>query len=135
LAIPQTYMNLSGFAVKDMALEFEVAYENIAIIYDDYSIPLGMIRIRDNGSAGGHNGIKSVLENEIKTFVRVRVGTGTGASEDKEKVDLGEYVLGHFTRTEMKTIDIVSAKMGILIMDLITSGLSYTQNKFNKLIF
>ena len=86
---PQTYMNLSGEAVRDMAEAFKVPPERIIVVYDDISIPTGTLRIRASGSAGGHNGMKSIIyQLQSDQFPRIRVGVGAPQGED-----LADYVL------------------------------------------
>lgn len=88
---PQTYMNLSGDAIAEMANAFAVPPEKIVVLYDDISLPAGHLRIRKSGSAGGHNGIKSmILRLNSDCFPRVKIGVGEPA---RAKEDLKDYVL------------------------------------------
>ena len=97
---PQTYMNLSGDSVRKMMDFFKIAPEDIIVIYDDMDLPVGAVRLRAKGSAGGHNGMKSVLANtgnaEIK---RIRVGVG-----DRGYAEAKDYVLGNFTKDDAETM-------------------------------
>lgn len=88
---PQTFMNLSGEAVRDMANTYNVPPEKIVVLYDDINLPAGHLRIRKSGSAGGHNGIKSIiLQLNSDTFPRVKIGMG---APDKSSGDLKDFVL------------------------------------------
>lgn len=98
---PQTYMNLSGTCVRDFILYFHIDIEDMLVIYDDMDLDVGTIRLREKGSAGGHNGIKNIIEN-IKTsdFKRVRVGI----SKDRDR-NVIDYVLGKFGEDDKRLID------------------------------
>lgn len=95
LVKPQTYMNNSGEAVREITDYYKVdVTSELIIIYDDISLDVGMLRIRDKGSAGGHNGIKSIISHlGTQEFLRVKVGVG----EKLPQMDLADYVLGHFS--------------------------------------
>ena len=100
---PLTFMNLSGESVRAAADFYKVDMEDILIIYDDISLEPGMLRIRKKGSAGGHNGIKSIIAHlGGDTFPRIRVGIG---GERHPNMDLADYVLGHFDKEEMVIIE------------------------------
>lgn len=100
---PLTYMNLSGESIRQAADFYKVAPEDILIIYDDISLEPGMLRIRKKGSAGGHNGMKSIINHlGSDTFPRIRVGIG---GERHPGMDLADYVLGHFGKEEGQLID------------------------------
>ncbi len=96
-AKPQTFMNNSGLAVINLLEEYEITSDEMLVIYDDLDLPLGVTRLRMNGSSGGHKGVESVIR-EIKTenFARLRVGIG----RPKEKGDVITYVLSPFTEEE-----------------------------------
>lgn len=126
---PQTYMNLSGEAVKACMEFHKISQEDLIVIYDDVSLEVGQLRIRKSGSAGGHNGIKNIIA-QIGTqeFPRVRFGVG----EKPAGWDLANYVLGRFPEEEMKIV-------GPRIMDavkatemMIKSGIDKAMNNYNK---
>ena len=96
LAKPQTYMNLSGESVRELAEYYKVDPEQeILVIYDDISLDVGQLRIRKKGSAGGHNGIKNIIAHlGTQVFPRIKVGVG----EKPKNYDLADYVLGHFPK-------------------------------------
>ena len=129
LVKPLTYMNLSGESVREVVDYFKVDSETeVCIIYDDTSMDVGKIRIRKKGSAGGHNGIKSIISHlGSDTFVRVKVGIG----EKPPKFDLADYVLGHFTDDERKTIDETADKVSDAMKLLVWGEPDEAMNKFN----
>lgn len=94
LVKPQTYMNLSGECVREVMEYFKVPSEDVLVIYDDINLDVGQLRIRAKGSAGGHNGIKNIIaQTGTDVFPRIRIGVGA----KPPKMDLADYVLGHFT--------------------------------------
>ena len=95
---PQTYMNLSGQAVRDVAKFYEIPSDKIIVIFDDISLDVGKIRIRRNGTHGGHNGMKSIISHlGTDVFPRIRIGVG----EKPKGYDLADYVLGRFKTDEL----------------------------------
>lgn len=129
LAQPQTYMNLSGESVRELASFYKVPAENIIIIYDDISLDVGQIRVRPKGSAGGHNGIKSII-NHLGTqeFPRIRIGVGN----KPEGWDLADYVLGRFPREEEPIVRFALGRASDACKDLILQGMEYTMNQYNR---
>lgn len=102
LVQPQTYMNASGAAVGALASYYKVKPERILVIFDDISLPVGRIRIRKDGSAGGHNGIKSIIQSlGTDQFPRVKVGVGAKPHPD---YDLADWVLSRFSAQEEKAL-------------------------------
>ncbi|MDY5498370.1 MAG: aminoacyl-tRNA hydrolase [Anaerobutyricum sp.] len=102
LVKPLTYMNLSGESLRAVVDFYKVEPEDLLVIYDDISLEPGMLRIRTKGSAGGHNGMKSIIKHlGCDTFPRVRVGIG---GEKHPGQDLADYVLGHFKEEEKEDI-------------------------------
>lgn len=103
VAKPLTYMNLSGKAIRKLIDALEIPLHNILVICDDVNLPLGTMRLRRTGSHGGHNGLRSIIE-ELGTsqFGRLRIGVG---SEGRNNKGLSEYVLGRFTKAEAKQIE------------------------------
>ena len=118
LVQPQTYMNLSGAAVAALATYYKVAPERILVIFDDISLPVGRIRIRRDGSAGGHNGIKSMIQSlGTDKFPRVKVGVGAKPHPD---YDLADWVLSRFSAQEEKDLGPAlenAAKAALMVMD------------------
>ncbi len=97
LAQPQTYMNLSGESVRALMDYYKIDIEDLMVIYDDISLDVGQIRMRGKGSAGGHNGIKSIIQHTgTQEFARIKIGVG----QKPEGGDLVKHVLGRFSREE-----------------------------------
>ena len=98
LAKPQTYMNLSGESIRSLVDYYKIDEEHeLIVIYDDINLGVGQLRIREKGSAGGHNGIKNIISClGTQVFPRIRVGVG----EKPARYDLADYVLGHFSKAE-----------------------------------
>ena len=98
---PQTYMNLSGEAVREAAQFYKIPPEKVLVIYDDVSIPVGKIRVRPSGSAGGHNGIKNIIAHlGTDKFPRVKVGVG-GPGQEGDMID---WVIGNPSQAERKIL-------------------------------
>lgn len=115
LAQPQTFMNLSGESVVRLKHYYKVPMENVIIIYDDINLPVGQVRIRAKGSAGGHNGVKSIIQQlGTQEFPRIKIGVGA----KPEQGDLAEHVLGRFAKEEDEKIrDVFAlAERGLLLM-------------------
>lgn len=132
LAKPQTYMNLSGESIREICDYYKLGAENIIIIYDDIAIPSGSVRIRAKGSAGGHNGMKSIIyQLQTDEFMRLRIGVGAPAHKD---YDLKDYVLGHFGNDEAD--DIISAVKSCpdALVEMMRSGANAAASKFNRTI-
>ena len=99
---PQTYMNLSGEAVREAAQFYKIPAERVLVIYDDISLPVGKLRVRPNGSAGGHNGIKNIIAHlGTQEFPRVKIGVGAPAGGGDEMVN---FVLGAPSQAERKVL-------------------------------
>lgn len=125
---PQTYMNLSGKAVRNFKQFYKTDDANIIVIYDDIDIEKGHIRIKKKGSAGSHNGMKSVIsELSTEDFIRVRVGTG----KPKYKDDLINYVLEKITEDERESLESGITKAKDAIIEILKNGIDNTMNKFN----
>ena len=129
LVQPQTYMNLSGESVRALMDYYKLTTDEIVIIYDDISMPVGQVRIRPKGSAGGHNGIKSIIAHlGTQEFPRVRIGVG----EKPARMDLADYVLGHFTDEDWKTMGERLETAGEIIKSFCLAGIDITMNQYNK---
>ncbi|ONI37968.1 aminoacyl-tRNA hydrolase [Candidatus Epulonipiscium fishelsonii] len=125
---PQTYMNLSGEAVGEFLSWNKMTSKDIVVIYDDISLDVGILRIKQSGSAGGHNGIKSIIQH-LKTdeFPRIKIGIG----EKPKNWDLADYVLSNFSKDEM---DILESNFENVknITNLILEGkIDSAMNKYN----
>lgn len=130
LVKPLTYMNLSGECIREV-LNFYKADERseLIVIYDDISLAPGQLRIREKGSAGGHNGIKSIISHlGGQEFLRIKVGIG----EKPEGWDLADYVLSRFTPEERKTLDEALKRAAEAAVCMMTEGTEAAMNQFNR---
>ncbi|MBU3129177.1 aminoacyl-tRNA hydrolase [Clostridium tagluense] len=123
---PSTYMNLSGESVQQAAAFYKIPSENIIIIYDDISLDVGKLRIRSKGSAGGHNGIKSIISNMgSDIFPRIKIGVG---QPEKSMVS---YVLGRFSKEDRILVE-KTLEASIKAMEtIIAKGVTEAMNEFN----
>ena len=126
---PQTYMNLSGESLRDFVNWYKVDTENIIIIYDDISLPVGKIRIRPKGSAGGHNGIKSIIF-QLGTDVFPRIKIGVGSPQNKD-YDLADYVLGKFSKEEIDILIKTVIRATEAVETIIKYGTEKAMSGFN----
>ena len=129
LAKPQTYMNLSGESVAELVNYYKMdPEEEMIVIYDDISLAPGNLRIRKKGSAGGHNGIKNIIAHlGTQEFPRVRIGVG----EKPARMDLADYVLGHFPKEEAETMTTAFKDGAAAVVDMMTEGVEAAMNHFN----
>lgn len=129
LVKPQTYMNLSGKGVKNFLDNYNLEPQEILIVQDDLDLNLGSIRIRFNGKDGGHNGIKSIIQ-ELQTsnFYRLRIGIG----KPIDKSETINYVLGEFTEEEWKILSKVINKTPEIINTILKEGWDKAQNLYNR---
>ena len=125
---PQTYMNLSGKCVKEFLDFYKIEKEKMIIIYDDMDVEPGKIKIRKQGSAGSHNGMKSVIS-EIQTqeFPRIRIGIGRPIHEN-DKIN---YVIGNIPEEEMEKLEEGIEKAKEATIDILAKGIDHAMNKFN----
>ncbi|MBP3284679.1 MAG: aminoacyl-tRNA hydrolase [Clostridia bacterium] len=128
LVKPQTYMNLSGQAVAEVVNFYKEDLENLVIVFDDIDLPVGKLRIKERGSAGTHNGMKSIVSSLGTTeFKRVKVGIGKQMPGE----DLANYVLGTFQKEERDLLaDAMENAVGA-IETMIREGVSAAMNRFN----
>lgn len=129
LLFPQTFMNLSGEAVSRAAAFYKIAPANVLVIFDDKDLPLGKLRLRAAGSAGGHNGMKSVLA-ALGTEDVPRLRLGIGAETGKE-IDAAKFVLGKLTKRERETLDRALLLAAKAVSTFIREGIEAAMNKFN----
>ena len=130
LVKPQTYMNLSGESVREVVDYYKIdAEEELIVISDDISLEAGGIRIRKKGSAGGHNGLKNIIQHlGTENFQRIRMGVG----EKPKEWDLVDYVLGHFSKEERKLMDEGIEEAVKAVAVCVTEGADKAMNLFNK---
>ena len=129
LVQPQTYMNLSGECVRAVLDFFKATNEDIIVIYDDVSLEPGQLRLRKKGSAGGHNGIKSVIAH-LGTDVFDRIKIGVGAKP--EGWDLADYVLGRVPKDEEPLVREAIAEAAKACETIVTDGMDRAMNLYNK---
>ena len=126
---PQTYMNLSGEAVGEAARFYKVPPERVLVISDDVSLPLGKLRVRGNGSAGGHNGLKNIIAHlGTDQFPRVKVGVGAPPNPE---YDMADWVTGGFSASERKTIDAAVERALDAAACVVEQGVTEAQNRYN----
>ena len=126
---PQTYMNLSGDAVIEAAKFYKVPAERVIVVSDDVSLPEGRLRIRTKGSAGGHNGLKSIIARlGTDAFPRVKLGVGAPPHPD---YDMADWVLGTFRGEDRKIMEQAAERAWQAVKCYITEGPDRAMNKFN----
>lgn len=126
---PQTYMNNSGMAVLDLYNFYKLPVENIIVVVDDIDIEFSTIRVKAKGSAGSHNGMKSIIYHlQSDNFPRVKIGIG----QKQEGQDLADFVLSRFNREERDKIDLAIEKAALAVETIITDGVQKAMNQFNS---
>jgi PTH1 family peptidyl-tRNA hydrolase len=128
LAKPQTMMNLSGVAVRMLLEKYDADAAEMIALVDDVDLPWGMLRIRERGSAGTHNGMKSVVQAVGTDFIRIRLGVGP----DKVWGELRDYVLRPMGRAEREIADQMSAEAAKAVELILSDGVSKAMSKFNR---
>ncbi len=129
LVKPQTFMNLSGESIREFKSWYKTDNHQIIIIYDDVSLPVGKMRIRPKGSAGGHNGMKSIIfQLGSDDFPRIKIGVG---SPDNPDFDLADYVLGKFTKAEVKELIQKAIDTADAVGEIIKNGIEKAMTKYN----
>ena len=129
LALPETFMNLSGKAVKSLIANYKLSPKNIWVIHDDFDIELGKLKISENKSSAGHKGIQSII-NELKTkdFIRFRIGI----KPKRMPKTLDKFVLKKFTKKELGTIKNINGKTIRILEFTLKEGIEKTMNEFNQ---
>ena len=126
---PMTYMNLSGRSVLQLSAYFHVPPQRIIVMFDDISLEPGRLRVRADGSAGGHNGIKSIIsEVGSQDFPRVKIGVGSKAHPEQ---DLADHVLSTFSALEEKALQPALERAADAALSIIDKGVPETANRFN----
>ncbi len=129
LALPTTYMNCSGRAAAALTRHFELSPEHLLAVVDDFHLPLGQLRFRARGSAGGHNGLESIIaELGSQSFHRLRVGIG----EPPQAAEITDYVLGRFTSAEAAVIEPAQAQAVQAVLGWIDHGITRAMTDFNS---
>lgn len=126
---PQTYMNLSGRSVLQLSAFFKIPPQNIIVMFDDISLEPGRLRVRANGSAGGHNGIKSIIQElGSQDFPRVKIGVG---AKPTPEYDLADWVLSSFSAQDEKALGVSLKNAADAALSIIDHGVPETANRFN----
>lgn len=129
LVKPQTFMNLSGEAVRAAADFYKIPPEHILVIFDDISLPVGTLRIRPKGSAGGQNGVKNIIEQlGSDQFPRIKVGIGAKPHPD---YDLADWVLSNITENELPDMNDAVNRAVLAVSELIENGVPSATQKYN----
>ena len=129
LALPQTYMNLSGIAVKALIKKFKVDLKDLLVVCDDLDLELGKIKLRPQGSSGGQRGLESIIEHlGTQDFCRLRIGIG----RPKRPQDAAKYVLSGFLRKEKETVKQIEVDAVSCCLSWLGNGLAQTMNTYNK---
>lgn len=130
LAKPQTYMNLSGESVRSLVDYYKIdPDQELIVVYDDISLGVGQLRIRAKGSAGGHNGIKNIISHlGSQIFPRIKVGVG----EKPSKMDLADYVLGHFSKEEKVEMEDGYKEAVNAVVMMVQGDIQKAMNDYNR---
>lgn len=127
LAKPQTFMNLSGEAVGPLANFYKIAPANILVAYDELDIPFGVLRLREKGGAGGHNGMRSIIQHLGQEFPRLRLGIGRPPG----RMDAAGFVLQDFGRDELPLVSEMLDTAVEAVESFVTGGIDLTMSRFN----
>jgi len=129
VAKPQTYMNISGQSVAQAARFFRLDSSDIIVVYDDMDLDFGKLRIRPEGGAGGHRGVKSIIDQlGAADFTRVRIGIGRPDRSGRDAVD---HVLGSFSKNERENLDEIIGRAVDALRTIIASGINVAMNQYN----
>ena len=126
---PTTYMNLSGEAVREACMFYKLPPERVLVVSDDVSLPVGKIRLRRNGTAGGHNGLRSIVgQLHSDQFPRLKIGVGAKPHPD---YDMADWVLGRFSKEDRKAIDAAIDRALDAMECLFTQGIDKAMSRYN----
>jgi PTH1 family peptidyl-tRNA hydrolase len=135
LAKPETFMNLSGLSVAALLRELELTVADLVVVYDELAIPLGQLRIRERGSAGGHNGVKSISGTlGTEEWTRIRIGVGKPPTETGREIKAGgtSYLLSPMRRMQLQELDVVLDQAVRAVEMVLTQGVGKAMNEFNR---
>lgn len=129
LMMPQTYMNLSGEAVAQATAFYKIPPERVLVVVDDIALPAGKLRIRRSGSAGGHNGLKSIIQ-ELGTdaFPRIKIGVGQPPHPDYDIID---WVIGRLSGKELEAVQAAARRAAEAVGTVLTDGVEQAMNRYN----
>ncbi len=129
LAKPQTMMNLSGISIRELLGKYELAVSDLVVLWDEVALPWGVIRVGSGGSAGGHNGVKSVISAlGTEEFARIRMGVQPDHAVD----DRAEYVLRPMRKAELEIAAPMLAEAGDAVELILAQGVEAAMNRFNR---
>jgi peptidyl-tRNA hydrolase, PTH1 family len=129
LALPQTFMNLSGVSVKALLNKFKITPQDLLIVCDDLDLDLGRMKIRPGGSSAGQRGVKSIIEHlDTENFSRLRIGIG----RPKNQADAAKYVLAGFLRKEKEAVQEIKEEAVSCCLSWVEKGINETMNIYNK---
>jgi len=129
LAQPQTFMNVNGPAVKGLLERYELKPSQLIVVYDELALPWGHLRIRKNGSAAGHNGVKSLLSSlGTPEFLRLRIGI----HPDNGRGDAARFVLAPFKRAQMKEVEDIVDRSAVAVESIIADGADKAMATYNR---
>ena len=130
LAVPTTFMNESGGAVRLLVKRFGVDANRLVVVYDDIDLAFGRLRIRAGGGTGGHQGVESIVSHlHTKDFIRVKVGVGRPPG----RMDPADYVLRRFSKAEREQIDVTLEEAADAVVAIAAEGVAAAMNRFNAL--
>ena len=133
--LPRTYMNLSGIAIRRAVKKYKIALDNLLIVLDDINLPLGKIRIRENGSSGGHNGLKSIIaELNSQDFPRLRMGVGAKNQQESD-ISIRDFVLSDFTEEEINFLEKPISQSVELITHFLFQNYKKMSDVFSQMSF
>lgn len=133
---PLNYMNRSGFAIKDFMDLYNIPASDIFVIYDDFNLPLGTVRIRQKGSDGGHKGIADIIFNiESLEFPRMRIGIGNEESLTLSPEEYAKFVLTNFSDEEIEKLKVLAPYTKDAILCFLDEGINTAMNKYNRNYF
>jgi PTH1 family peptidyl-tRNA hydrolase len=128
---PVTYMNHSGIAVQEFLEQQQLALEHLLVVCDDFQLPIGTVRLRNNGSDSGHHGLSSVIYHlQTDQFARLRCGIASG-SMPSEKSKMKEFVLERFPESELKIVELMIERARDACASFIIDGIEQAMNKYN----
>ena len=137
LAKPETYMNESGVAVAALLKQLELSPDDLIVLYDELAIPLGQLRVRERGSAAGHNGVKSILAAlGTQEWTRIRIGVGKPPTQTGREIKAGgtNYLLSPMRRMQLQELDEVLDHAVRAVEMILTEGVAKAMNHFNRKI-
>lgn len=136
VALPETYMNRSGEAVRELVKKHELQPEDVVVVYDDIDLPVGTVKISQDRGDGGHNGVKSIADHlKTRDFVRLRIGIcptdGEGEKNKPPKTIVRDYVLGRFSPDEQERIASLKATVEAIIREIMEKGVASAMSRYN----